>query len=105
MPNFEFLRGQMKDCKKKLRALTEKAEADGRDLNATETAAYEVELMALKEIEKSIERRQDMLDWESRRGFVAPVQLGSAKSGQIDRAAGVPIEVLRQRLEIKFPAD
>lgn len=82
--NIKALRQRAADTKKKLRAMLDKASAESRDLNETEGADYDKELLALGQIEKSLEREEALLERERQTPAIDDPNEEAA------RAAGAP---------------
>lgn len=89
MSNIKTLLQREAESKKKLRAMLDKAAAENRDLNESEGAAYDQELKALKGIEQSIEREQELLERERRTAPVDdPNERAAAEAGSRGAKAG-----------------
>jgi HK97 family phage major capsid protein len=85
MSNIKMFRQRARDKEKEMRALLDKAAADGRDLNESEAATYDDQLKALVAAEKSIEREEALLDRERR---MAPIEDPSEAAAAVAGAPG-----------------
>ena len=84
MSNIKALRQRASEKQKELRSVLDKASAEGRNLNESESATYDDTLKALVATEQSIEREEQLLDRERRMSAIADPNEGAAA------AAGSP---------------
>jgi HK97 family phage major capsid protein len=89
MSNIKMFRQRARDKEKEMRAMLDKAAAEGRDLNESEAATYEESLKALVAAEKSIEREEALLDRERRLAPVEdPSETAAASAGAPSQKSG-----------------